>query len=207
MDFERVFSLRGDHVVLEPISHDHLEGLVAAATEDPGTYIWTTVPATREQVKTFIRTRMDLREKLSWLTFATRRLADDRIVGSTSFLNIDFWDGAYATGFPNAVEIGGTWLEKSAQRSAVNTEAKLLMLTHAFEVWGSLRVQLKTDSRNTQSRAGIERLGASFEGILQNHMAAGGTNGTGSIRHSALYAMTADQWPSIKTGLETKRQR
>jgi RimJ/RimL family protein N-acetyltransferase len=134
--------------------------------------------------------------------FATRRLADGRIVGSTRFLTIARWDWSESTGAPDAVEIGGTWLAASAQRSAVNTEAKLLMLTHAFEAWRVQRVELKTDAANARSRAAIERIGATFEGVLRNYQPS--YLEPGRPRDTAMFSVTAAEWPAVRSRLEAR---
>jgi RimJ/RimL family protein N-acetyltransferase len=132
-----------------------------------------------------------------------------RVVGSTRFLNVEQWGWPFgrpadpveqARSTPQAAEIGSTWLSASAQRTPINTEAKLLMLTHAFEVWRVLRLCLKTDERNVKSRANIERIGARFEGILRNHMYAADAG----IRHSAFYSIVDTEWPAVKANLTAK---
>ena len=105
---------------------------------------------------------------------------------------------------PDVVEIGATFLAASAQRTPVNTEAKLLMLTHAFEVWGVLRVSLKTDARNERSRAAIERLGARYDGTLRRHMPAYGPGG--GPRDSAFFSILSEEWPEVKSRLQSRLQ-
>jgi RimJ/RimL family protein N-acetyltransferase len=191
--------LAGAFVRLEPLGADHVSGLVAAGTEDRATYGWTPVPDTVPDMDAYVAKLIALRDKGTWYPFATRRLADGRVVGATAFLNIEHWDWAEGTGWPDSVEIGSTWLAASAQRTVVNTEAKLLMLRHAFEVWGVQRVQLKTDARNERSRAGIERLGAVFEGILRRYQPASGeVTGT---RDTAMYSIVPDEWPAVRARL------
>ena len=132
------------------------------------------------------------------LPFATVDRATDRVVGATRFLNVEFWDwpagNPYQRGahLPDVVEIGGTWLAQSAQRSAVNTEAKLLMLAHAFEAWRVHRVSLVTDARNARSRNAILRLGARFDGILRAVRVASDF----TIRDTAAYSILESEWPS-----------
>jgi RimJ/RimL family protein N-acetyltransferase len=122
------------------------------------------------------------------------------------FMNIETWTwpGERARQVPavpfEAAEIGSTWLAASAQRTAVNTEAKLLMLTHAFDVWRLRRVNLKTDARNARSRTAIERLGARLDGVLRAHMPAFG----GGVRDTALYTILASEWPSVRAALVAK---
>jgi RimJ/RimL family protein N-acetyltransferase len=127
-------------------------------------------------------------------------------VGSTRFLNVEFWTWPAGSPFqrsehlPGVVEIGATWLAPAAQRTAINTEAKLLMLTHAFEVWRVHRVSLMTDSRNMRSRNAILRLGAQFDGILRAARVAF----DGVIRHTAAYSILEAEWPAVKAGLRAK---
>jgi RimJ/RimL family protein N-acetyltransferase len=122
----------------------------------------------------------------------------DRVVGSTRFLDLDYWTDDRNT--PSAAEIGATWLAASAQRSRVNTECKLLLLTHAFDVWRVARVTFKTDARNQRSRDAIARIGATFEGIRRAHVPA--TDGT--IRDSAYFSIIRGEWPEIQQALRTR---
>jgi len=160
------FTLDGVHVRLEPLTMDHADGLLAAAQEDRSTYGWTRTPDGPAGVVAYI----DAAHDDDRIPFATYWKPEDRVVGSTSFF--PEWWGEAADRPPDVVEIGATFLAASAQRTPVNTEAKLLMLTHAFEVWGVQRVSLKTDARNERSRAAIERLGARYDGTLRRHMPA-----------------------------------
>jgi RimJ/RimL family protein N-acetyltransferase len=194
--------LEGEHVRLEPLTMAHADGLLAAASEDQSTYVWTRAPAPDPAgVVAFID------EALAWpgrIGFATVWLDEDRVVGSTSYFTECWeWDGhAGPPGAPDAVEIGGTWLAASAQRTVVNTEAKLLMLVQAFEVWRVQRVALKTDARNERSRAAIERMGARFEGILRSHMP--GLGPAGGLRDSAFFSILPDEWPAVRSRLQTR---
>jgi N-acetyltransferase len=197
-----VLVLEGRHVRLEPLTMLHADSLLAAVSEDQSTYVWTRAPAPDAAgVVAFIDEAL---AEPGRLAFATVWTDEGRIVGSTSYFAERWrWDGH--TGPPDApdvVEIGGTWLAASAQRTAVNTEAKLLMLTHAFDVWQVQRVSLKTDARNERSRAAIERLGARFDGILRCHMPALGPGG--GIRDSAFFSILPDEWPEIRTRLESR---
>ena len=120
------------------------------------------------------------------------------MLGSTRFLALRWFSGR---GFPDAVEIGGTWLAASAQRTGANTEAKLLMLTHAFETWNVQRVDFKTDARHARSRAAIERLGAQFDGIMRNWQASLVPGEEGQARDSAMYSIIPSEWPAIRSRL------
>ena len=125
-------------------------------------------------------------------------LLDGRLVGCTRFLEIRRWRGRPA---PDEVEIGGTWLAADLQRTAVNTEAKLLLLGHAFEVWQVVRVAIATDSRNERSRRAIERIGARLEGVLRHHRPSMVPGEAGRPRDTALYSITDDDWPAVRQTL------
>jgi N-acetyltransferase len=195
----------GRFVQLEPLSHDHAAELAVAAGPDRSTYSWGPVPRDLADAEATIATRLALQETGSWIPFVQRRLTDNHVVGMTNYLNVERWNGADKD--PTSVEIGGTWINPSAQRSAINTEAKLLLMQHAFEVWGVHRLQIKTDARNTKSRDAIERLGATFEGVLRNYQMGNGDLGEGSPRDTAMYAVLPAEWPAIKAGLVAKLNR
>ena len=205
--------LSGRCVRLEPLSLDHVPTLVAAAGGPRDTFGLTWVPEANEAaVRTYVEVALAARAAGTALPFATVRIDADgpgTVVGSTRFMNAEYW--AWPMSLPKpasvsdrkgpeAVEIGSTWLNSTAQRTSVNTEAKLLMLAHAFETWDCLRVTLRTDERNIRSRANIERIGASFEGILRNQMYAY----DGGIRHTATYALLAEDWPAAKVALAAR---
>ena len=192
--------LSGEHVRLEPLVPEHVPGLVAAAAEDRATYNWTHVPNGDAEMRTVVESGERERVAGTRLAFATIRVGPERIVGSTSFLDPQRWPGGPAGRGLDSIEIGSTWLAASAQRSAVNTEAKLLMLIHAFEVYGVQRVVLTTDARNERSRAAIERIGATYEGIL--HSFRWGVEGT--PRDSATFAIPAREWPDVRARLEAR---
>jgi N-acetyltransferase len=156
------------------------------------------VPDGPEQARAYVAEALARRDAGTELPFAQIRSSDGRVVGSTRYLNIEHWSWSSSTGWPDVVEIGATWLGAAAQRTPVNTEAKLLLMGHAFEVWGVQRVWFKTDARNERSRAAIERLGARFEGVLRNHMPAYGRPGP---RDSACYAVLPEEWPAVRAGL------
>src|SRR4051794_29979252 len=196
---EMVDALTGRVVRLEPLGPSHAAGLEAPAAEDRSHYQWTRVPDGREGVAAYLADATAERQTGRRLPFATILLDGERVIGSTSFFPEHWAWAAGRPGVPDTVEIGATWLAASAQRTAANTEAKLLMLTHAFEVWGVHRVQLKTDARNERSRAAIARLGAQFEGILRHHMPAYGP--TGGLRDSAYYSIVPAEWAAIRERL------
>lgn len=195
-------TLEGRVVRLEPLTFEHLPRLLAAANESRETYAIANIPADEAAMRKYIQLAHDERARDSSLPFATIDRVRNRVVGTTRFGNIEFWKwpGEVAQPVPSGpdgVEIGWTWLAHSAQRTAINTEAKLLMLTHAFETWRVRRVTLKTDARNARSRAAIERLGMKFDGILRAHMPAYG----GGVRDSAYYSMLLAEWPEAKARL------
>jgi RimJ/RimL family protein N-acetyltransferase len=197
--------LTGSHIRLEPLSPAHLDGLVAASSGDPALYQWSAVPIGRDAVLRYIETALALREAGKAQAFATIRIADDVVIGSTRFFDIERFDWPvshprHAHENPDVCEIGYTFLSHAAIRTAANTEAKLLMLTHAFEVWQMLRVCLHTDARNKRSQAAIERIGGKFEGVLRAHkMGADFT-----ARNSWRYSILAAEWPEVKRRLEER---
>jgi RimJ/RimL family protein N-acetyltransferase len=143
----------------------------------------------------------------SGLPFATRWLDSGEIVGTSRYMNIEYWanrdQSPGTSGGPDALEIGATWLAAHAQRTSVNTEAKFLMLSHAFEFLGVKRVNFRTDARNVRSRANIERIGALFEGVLR-HERRSTDGGNGGIRDTAAYSLLAIEWPTTKRSLQSK---
>jgi N-acetyltransferase len=206
------FTLEGDHVRLEPLSLDHVDELLEAATGDRSTFTYTLVPSYRPAMTEYVERALGHAADGGQVPFATRSLALDRVVGATRFYELEPWDwtalepGAVPdphTGFRDRASIGHTWLGPAAQRTPVNTEAKLLMLGHAFESWGVRAVRLKADSRNDRSRAAIARLGCSLDGVLRVDRPAP----DGAVRHSAIYSMTSDEWPAARRRLEERLHR
>jgi RimJ/RimL family protein N-acetyltransferase len=207
---ERVV-LTGDVVTLRPMTIDDVGGLAAAAGEDRATYGFTPVPDGEVAMRGYVEGVL-ADERAGWaLPFVTTLTDGGRIVGSTRFLDLDDWGSdrrvggprVGAEGTPVTAEIGATWLAASAQRSAVNTEAKLLMLGHAFDTWGVERITFKTDARNARSRAAIEGVGAQFEGIRRAHVRAS----DGGVRDSAYYSIVRAEWPAVRKGLEARLAR
>jgi len=195
--------LTGAHIRLEPLAGRHAAGLLAAASNDRGLYQWSPVPSTAGEVQRYIETAASWRAAGTALAFATVRVADGVVIGSTRFWNIERW--AWPPGHPrhgrenpDACEIGYTWLAPAAVRTAANTAAKLLMLTHAFEKWEVLRVCFHTDARNTRSRSALERIGAKFEGLLRVHRIAADF----TPRDSARFSILAGEWPAVRQRLE-----
>jgi RimJ/RimL family protein N-acetyltransferase len=194
----------GACVRLEPLALRHLPGLSAAASGPRDTYALTWVPEGEPAMLRYVEEALALRESGAAVPFATIQRATGRAIGSTRFFNFEYFrwpEGARVPPQPpDAVEIGWTWLAADAQRTPVNTEAKLLMLTHAFETWRVLRVNLRTDARNARSRAAIERLGAKLDGILRAHVPAS----DGGVRDTATYSLLATEWPAAKSRLEAR---
>jgi N-acetyltransferase len=196
------FTLTGEHVRLEPLDGRHISGLAAAAAIDSSIYKWSLVPQGMREMTRYVEIALSWRDSGTAVPFAIVRQRDGQVIGSTRFWNIERWAWAHehprqGREHPDACEIGYTWLAASAIRTGANTEAKLLMLTHAFEVWRVLRVCLHTDVRNERSRKAIERIGGKFEGILRAHrMAADFTP-----RDSARYSILLGEWPEVKLRL------
>jgi RimJ/RimL family protein N-acetyltransferase len=195
-------TLDGRRVRLEALSLGHLEPLLAAADESRATYNLTHVPADAAAMRAWIDFALAEGARGQAVPFATVDKERRRVVGSTRFGNLERWQWVHppveprALG-PDAVEIGWTWLAAGAQRTYVNTEAKLLMLTHAFEVWRVRRVTFKTDARNARSRANIERAGARLDGIWRGHMPAA----DGGVRDSAVFSILSAEWPAVRERL------
>jgi RimJ/RimL family protein N-acetyltransferase len=194
--------LEGRFIRLEPLEPAHADGLVKAAAADPGLYQWTQAPQGADEVARYIGAALRLRDVGKAAPFATVRRADGAVIGSTRFFDLEQWPWPvqhrrHGREHPDVCEIGYTWLTADAIRTAANTEAKLLMLTHAFESWDVVRVCLHTDERNVRSRAAIERIGAKFEGILRGHRMAADF----IPRNSARYSIVAAEWLGIKERL------
>jgi RimJ/RimL family protein N-acetyltransferase len=191
---ERV-ELRGERVALEPLSARHLSGLAAAIEDGQLWKIPVTLVPRPEELNDFLRQAEERYETQQERAFATIDLASGTIVGSTRFMAINRHN--------RRVEIGFTFLAQRWQRSYVNTEAKYLMLRHAFEVWACNRVEFLTDVLNAKSRTAILRLGAKEEGVMRSHMIMR----DGRIRDSVLYSVIASEWPTVRSGLEAKVAR
>lgn len=194
-------ALAGRHVELIPLERAHAAELAAAAAVDRSTYSYTTVPDGEAAMAAYIDTFLAQRDAGLTVPFAQRLTGSGRLVGCTRLMELRYWRGRVE---PDEVEIGGTWLGGDVQRSPVNAEAKLLLLTHAFEVWDVFRVALCTDARNARSRAAIERLGATFEGVLRNHRPSTHPGEEGQARQSALFSITDAEWPAIRHRLQAR---
>jgi N-acetyltransferase len=205
MDTERVV-LQGKHIRLEPLDHRHVDELAAASAADPSIYQWSLVPQGKIEVTKYVNTALAWQDAGTAVPFAIVRQEDGVAIGSTRFWNIERWrwpqgHARYGRGLIDTCEIGHTWLTRPAIRTAANTEAKLLMLTHAFETWDALRVWFCSDARNLRSRAAIERIGGKLEGILRAHRMAADY----IPRDSACYSIIAAEWPDLKLRLSRPR--
>ncbi len=185
-------TLEGAIVRLEPLAESHHSGLCAIGL-DPE--LWRLIPyrvTNPEEMLAYIRTALAAQAAGTALPFATILRESGQIIGSTRFMNIDP---------PNRrVEIGATWIAPAWQRTAVNTEAKYLMLRHAFETWRTIRVEFKTDALNQRSRQAIRRLGAKEEGIFRQHI----VTWSGRLRDSVYFSILDSEWPAVKADLERK---
>ena len=197
--------LAGAHVRLEPLAREHAAGLTTAAARDPAPYVWSYIPQGLAHMAAYVEDALAARAAGTAFPLATVRLADGAVIGSSRFFDVERWTWpaghreARREGL-DACEIGYTWLAADAIRTAANTEAKLLMLTHAFERWGVRRVCFHTDVRNERSRAALARLGARFEGVLRAHRLASDL----TARDSARYSILAAEWPGVKARLRER---
>jgi RimJ/RimL family protein N-acetyltransferase len=189
---------RGRLVRLEPLRVGHVDALVAAAEEDYSSFAWTSVPRTPAAMAHQVETLLEAQRVGDTIPFVQVQQADGRPVGMTRYLTLR-WQPSTAQ--LDAVEIGGTWLAASAQRRGINLEAKLLLLTYAFEVWGVGRVDFKTDARNDRSRAAIAGLGATFEGVLRNWQPSHAMGEEGLLRDTAGYSIITEDWPAALANL------
>ena len=195
-----IVTLTGRHVILEPLSLDHVEGLVAAASIDRSTYDLTWVPDGEAAMSDYVESLLADHAAARVLPFAQRRTDTGALVGCTRYLDPKWWRGRSV---PDEVEIGGTWLAATAQRTPINTEAKLLLLEHAFESFGVWRVAICTDARNDRSRTAITRIGATFEGVLRNHRLRYNTESP-QPRDTAVYSIVDSEWPRVRTSLSSR---
>jgi RimJ/RimL family protein N-acetyltransferase len=182
-------SLHGQHARLEPLSHDHRDGLTEAVKDGELWKLWYTFVPRAEDMGKEIDRRLGLQaagSMLPWTAFD----AEGKVAGMTTYMNVDAAN--------RRVEIGSTWYARRVQRSALNTQCKLLLLTHAFEKLDCIAVEFRTHFFNHASRRGIERLGAKLDGILRSHQVA--PNGT--LRDTVVYSITASEWPTVKAHLD-----
>jgi N-acetyltransferase len=187
-------TLEGPFVRLEPVRRDHAELFWDAARNNlEDIFLWIPYAMkTRDDFRTLIDKAFGEQERGESVVFATVERSSGRVVGSTRFMNIDRVN--------RRVEIGSTWIAPAWQRTSVNTEAKYLMLRHAFEVWGCMRVELKTDALNQKSRNAILRIGAKEEGTLRRHL----VTWTGRVRDTVYFSILNDEWAEVKSALELR---
>ena len=189
MAFLEPVTLRGEHARLEPLSHDHIDGLVEAVSDGELWKLWYTAIPTAENMKKEIDRRLGLFAAGTMLPFTVYD-ADGKVAGMTTYMNVDAAN--------RRVEIGSTWYARRVQRTALNTECKLMLLTHAFERLDCIAVEFRTHFFNRASRKGIERLGAKLDGILRSHQ----IGRDGALRDTVVYSIIAGEWPAVRQHLK-----
>ena len=198
MSFTQDATLRGQHVRLVPLRPEHHDDLVEAVRDGELWKLWYTAIPTPEGMAAEIQRRLGLQKAGSMLPFAVLA-PSGKAVGMTTYMNIDA---------PNRrVEIGSTWYRQAVQRTALNTEAKRLLLTHAFEALGCIAVEFRTHALNQASRRAIERLGAQLDGVLRSHQVNRHPDAGGSLRDTCVYSITAAEWPTVRAHLQHQLAR
>ena len=187
--------LEGRHARLVPLTEAHQAALATAAADGELWKLWFTSVPRPEGVAGYIATALEMRERLDAMPFAIERISDGQIVGSTRYFNVDRSN--------RRLEIGHTWYCKSVQRTAINSECKLMLLRHAFEVLDCIAVEFRTHWMNHASRTAIARLGAKQDGVLRNH--AIGVDGT--LRDTVVFSITASEWPTVRYALQHGLER
>jgi N-acetyltransferase len=195
---ELAVTLEGRFVTLTPLTLDDVPGLVRAASGDRSTFTWSIIPDTHEGMKAVVQKLLSDHDERTAVPFVTRRRETGEIIGMTRFLLLRWW---LERSYPDAAEIGGTFLSAPWQRTPCNTEAKLLMMSHAFDEWGVQRLDLKSDARNERSRRAMERLGATFEGVLRSWQPSQVDGEEGHTRDTSMYSVLPSEWPAIKARL------
>jgi RimJ/RimL family protein N-acetyltransferase len=189
MPFLQAVTLKGRYASLLPLSAEHLAGLQDATRDGDLASLWYTAVPSPEGMAAEIERRLGLLARDSMLPFTVLD-ADGRVAGMTTYMNVD--------GANRRVEIGSTWYAKRVQRTPLNTQCKLMLLTHAFDALNCIAVEFRTHRLNTQSRRAIERLGAQLDGILRSHQ----ISPNGSLRDTAVYSITAAEWPTVRAHLQ-----
>lgn len=197
-------TLAGQHARLEPMTISHVEGLLQAANEDRSTYLYTKIPQSCDDMAAYVTDLLGQWELDETIPFVQVSVARGRVVGATRFMTIR---KVAAPQSPHAIEIGGTWLSGSTQRTGINTEAKLLLLEYAFTTLKVARVDLKTDARNDRSRAAILRLGATYEGVLRSFQPSMVPGEESFFRDTAMYSIINDEWPGVLESLVWQMSR
>ncbi|MEO8740947.1 MAG: GNAT family protein [Casimicrobiaceae bacterium] len=195
MAFVEPVTLKGAHATLEPLTREHEAALALAADDGEIWRLWYTSVATPEKMAGYVGTALDMRERLGAMPFVVRDNVSGDIVGCTRYFNVD------AT--HRRLEIGHTWYARRAQRSAINTECKLLLLTHAFEKLRCIAVEFRTHWFNHASRAAIVRLGAKQDAVLRNHQ----ISADGSYRDTVVFSIIESEWPAVKQHLRYQLER
>ena len=195
MAFIEPITLTGQHVSLEPLAREHADGLALAAADGNLWELWYTSVPKPDAMPAEIGRRLDLRRAGSMLPFSVRRNDTGALCGMTTYMNVD--------AVHRRVEIGSTWHAQSAQRTGINTESKLLLLTHAFDTLHCIAVEFRTSFMNLQSRAAIARLGAKQDGILRNHQRLA----DGSFRDTVVFSIIESEWPAVRRHLQFKLAR
>ena len=185
-------TLTGSKVVLEPLAFEHLADIISAAKDGELWKLWFTSVPSPEKAEEYIKTALDLRGNAGWMPFVVRERTTNKIIGSTRYCNVDEVN--------QRLEIGYTWYSESYQRTPVNTEAKYLLLTHAFEKLDAIAVELRTHWHNHRSRAAIARLGAKQDGVLRNHQ----KSADGIYRDTVVFSIINLEWPAVKQSLMYK---
>jgi len=187
--------LTNAHVELRPLHPDHLDGLIAEASDGELWNLWYTLIPEPEHMAAEIERRIELQAKGQMVPFTVVTPADGWIVGMTTYMHIDAVN--------LRLEIGGTWYARSAQRGPLNTEAKRLLLARAFDDLDCIAVELRTHAMNQQSRRAIERLGAKLDGVLRSHQ----RTRNGALRDTCVYSITAAEWPTVRANLDWQLER
>ena len=195
MAFIEPVTLTGAHAVLEPLAAEHEQALAGAAGDGELWRLWYTSIAAPDKMGTYIATALDMRERLGAMPFVVREKASRDIVGCTRYFNVDAAN--------RRLEIGHTWYAKRVQRTALNTECKLLLLTHAFEKLSCIAVEFRTHWFNHASREAIARLGAKQDGVLRNHQ----ISPDGSYRDTVVFSIIESEWPAVKKHLQWQLER
>jgi RimJ/RimL family protein N-acetyltransferase len=195
MAFVEPVTLEGSHVRIEPLAREHEAGVRAAAADGELWRLWYTSVPSPEGTAAWFDTAFDVQTRLGAMVFVIRETATGDVVGSTRYFNVDAAN--------RRLEIGHTWYAKRVQRTAVNTECKLLLLTHAFEALDCIAVEFRTSFFNFRSREAIERLGAKQDGILRNHAILP----DGTLRDTVVFSIIAPEWPAVKRHLAYRLEK
>ena len=195
MSFVEPVTLEGRHVRIEPLAREHDAAIRVAAADGELWRLWYTSVPEPDKTPEWMDAALDVRERLGGMPFVVRETATGDVVGSTRYFNVDAAN--------RRLEIGHTWYAKRVQRTAVNTECKLLLLTHAFEALGCIAVEFRTSFFNFRSREAIERLGAKQDGILRNHAILP----DGTLRDTVVFSIIAPEWPAVKRHLAFRLER